>query len=156
MTNGDKKNPGIVVIPGFLSKYKGLSALAELGRATGASPTVLLGLLRLKTLAPQGFPGFALPVDPSVAPYIFPQTVTKQIRERMTIDPTSKTRNRPLSSFRQTVFLSSCLRQGIAPCLHLKKPRSSAKNRSTGISVKKSAESVKKSAESLDKTNLNS
>ena len=45
MTNGDKrKNPGTVVIPGVLSKYKGLSALAELRSATGAFETVLFAL----------------------------------------------------------------------------------------------------------------
>ena len=65
MRNGDKKkNPGIVVIPRVLSKYKGLSALAELRSATGAFETVLLGSLRLKNLTAHGFPGFALPVDP--------------------------------------------------------------------------------------------
>ena len=39
-------------------------SLGELRSATGAFETVLLRLLRLKTLTAQGFPGFALPVDP--------------------------------------------------------------------------------------------
>ena len=55
---------------------KDRSALAELGSAAGAFETVLLCILRLKPLAPQGFPGVEVTVDPSVDPYIISPDVT--------------------------------------------------------------------------------
>ena len=115
------KKPRKPTVPGSFDCLNLRSALAELGCATGAFETVLLCLLRLKTLAPQGFPGFAVSVDPSVDPYECPQNVTKQIRERKNIDPASKTRNRPpVLTFLWTFSmvsnhpLSSCLHNSLA------------------------------------------